>query len=254
MKKLLSMLLALAMLLGCVAFGEGVDYTGTWVLTGAEASGVQMGPSMLEMIGMDMTMILNADGTVTLTMMGLEESGTWVATENGVAITDATETLEAIYQNDMLLMEQAGALMMLTREGAAPAIAEEEGPAVLSGVDPAAFEGQWLLTTATVMGMEMSVDSLGVYMALVLSDGSALFGTTDENGELVTEEVSYTVTEVEGAGTVCTIIGQDETTGEVVEVLALNMLDDGRLLWSLDMDGMVVEYYFTKQVEETAAQ
>lgn len=250
MKKILSLLLALAMMLGCFAFAEGVDYTGTWVLTGAEASGVQMGPDMLAMLGMDMTMVLNADGSVALSMMGMEETGTWVATENGIAITDATETVEAIYQDEKLLMNQDGVTMMLTREGAAPALNAEAAPTVLAGVDPAAFEGSWLLTTASVMGMEMNVEDMGVYMGLVLSQGQALFATTDENGGIVTEQISYTVNEVEGVGTVCTLVGQDQTTGEIVEVLALNLLNDGRLVWKLNMEGMVVEYFFTAQAAE----
>ena len=43
---------------------------------------------------------------------------------------------------------------------------------------------------------------------------------------------------------------KDSATGEIVEVLDLKMLSDGRLNWSLDMDGLIVEYYFTKQVAE----
>ena len=250
MKKILSLLLALAMMLGCVAFAEGVDYVGTWVLTGAETDGVQMGPSTLAAVGMDMKVVVNADGTVTLSMMGMEEGGTWAATENGIAITDSTETVEIAYQNEMLLMNQSGVTMMLTREGAAPAIVEAEGPTALAGVDPVAFEGQWLLTTANFMGVEMSAETVGVYMALVLSQGQALFATNDENGEIVTDQMSYVVTEVEGVGTVCSIADQDETTGETMEVLALNLLDDGRLVWRMELEGMVMEYYFTKQVAE----
>ena len=250
MKKILSLLLALAMMLGCVAFAEGVDYVGTWVLTGAESDGVQMGPTTLAAVGMDMKVVVNADGTVVLSMMGMEEGGTWAATENGIAITDSAETVEIAYQNEMLLMNQSGVTMMLTREGAAPAIAEAEGPTALAGVDPVAFEGQWLLTTANFMGVEMSAETVGVYMALVLSQGQALFATNDENGEIVTDQMSYVVTEVEGVGTVCSIADQDETTGETMEVLALNLLDDGRLVWRMELEGMVMEYYFTKQVAE----
>lgn len=250
MKKILSLLLALAMMLGCVAFAEGVDYTGTWVLTGAEAEGVQMGPDMLAMLGMDMTMVVNADGTMVMSMMGYEEAGTWVATENGMAITDAVETVEAIYQDGTLLLNQDGVTMMLTREGAAPALTAAAAPTALAGVDPAAFEGQWLLTTANFMGVEMSAETVGVYMALVLSQGQALFATNDENGEIVTDQMSYVVTEVEGVGTVCTIVDQDETTGETMEVLALNLLDDGRLVWRMELEGLVMEYFFTKQVAE----
>lgn len=232
------------------ATSPAVDYVGTWVLTGAETDGVQMGPSTLAAVGMDMKVVVNADGTVVLSMMGMEEGGTWAATENGIAITDSAETVEIAYQNEMLLMNQSGVTMMLTREGAAPAIVEAEGPTALAGVDPVAFEGQWLLTTANFMGVEMSAETVGVYMALVLSQGQALFATNDENGEIVTDQMSYVVTEVEGVGTVCSIADQDETTGETMEVLALNLLDDGRLVWRMELEGMVMEYYFTKQVAE----
>ena len=142
MKKLLSLLLALAMLLGCTAFAEGVDYTGTWVLTGAESAGMQMGPETLAMFGLEMTMTFHADGTMSVTTMGMEETGTWVATATGIAMTDDTETIEIPYQNEMLLIDDQGTVLMFTREGAAPAVAEATGPVALSGVPAEAFEGQ----------------------------------------------------------------------------------------------------------------
>lgn len=250
MKKIAALLLALAMMLGCVAFAEGVDYVGTWVLTGVEEEGMQMGPEMLTMFGMSMVLGVNADGTVTMSMMGEEDAGTWAVTENGIAITDEIETVELVYQDEILVMNQESTLLMFTREGAAPAVASAAEAAVLAGVDPAAFEGQWLLTTANVFGMDMPAEEMGVYMALVLSQGSALFATQEGTGELATEELSYTVAEVEGVGTVCTVHGKDEATGEVVEVLALNLLDDGRLVWTMDLEGLLIKYFFTAQTAE----
>ncbi len=247
MKKLLSLLLALAMLLGCTAFAEGVDYTGTWVLTGAEYEGVQMGPSALAAIGLDMTMVLAADGTLTLTTMGMEEAGTWVATETGIAITDEAETLDVLYQNDMLVLEESGSLMMLTREGAAPAIAEATGPVALAGVAPEAFEGQWLMTHVSFMGMELTAEDMGIYMALVLTEGAGLLGTTDENGEAIAENITYTISEVEGVGTMIEIASAQAAEESV---LSLCMAEDGTLY--LEESGMFM--FFTKQVEETAAE
>lgn len=251
MKKLLSLLLTLAMLLGCTAFAEGVDYTGTWVLTGAEAEGVQMGPSTLAMIGLDMKLVLTADGNLTLSTMGLEETATWVATENGIAITDNEGTMEVLYQNEMLLLEDAGALLMLTREGAAPAVAEATGPVAQAGVPEEAFEGQWLMTGISMMGMELPADQLGMYMAFVLDNGAGIMGNNStEDGSIVTEAVTYTVTEVEGVGTVLAISPAEIPEGEEAEALLLYMAEDGSLF--VEEEGAYMT--FVKQVEEAPAE
>lgn len=253
MKKLLSLLLALAMLLGCTAFAEGVDYTGTWVLTGIEAMGMQMGPNALQANSMDFTMTLNADGTAVLTAMGEAENGTWVLTETGISITDATEmTMNVVYQDEVLVVEESGQKMMFTREGAAPAIADAPAATILANVDPKEFEGQWLLTKTSMMGMEFPAESLGVYMALVLSEGSGIFGSTDDNGELVSTEITYTVSEVEGVGTALDVVVTDAETGESAVLMTLNMQSDGSLVYNLDMDGLVIAYVFTAVTEEAA--
>ena len=253
MKKLLSLVLVLAMLLGCTAMAEAVDYTGVWVLTGAETAGVQAGPTMLAALGVDMTLVVSEDGTVTLTDMGVTEYGVWTVTENGISISDETETLEAIYVNDMLVMEQGGALMMLTREGAAPAVNEEtQLGGVLANVDPAAFEGQWLLTGASLMGMEFTADMMGVYIAFVLSNGQGIYGESNAAGGVDQYPIIYTVTEVEGAGTVLELLYAGEDVEEPVTLLVLTLLDDGRLVYVMDQDGITLTYYFTLQVEEAA--
>lgn len=257
MKKLLSLLLALAMLLGCTAFAEGVDYTGTWVLTGAEAEGVQMGPSMLAMIGLEQSMELSADGTLVMITVvpgeeNLEESGTWVETETGIALVDDVQTINAVYQNEMLVIyeEASGAVMMYTREGAAPAVAEAAGPVVMANVDPKAFEGQWMLSTVNMMGMTFSAEQIGAYMAFVLSEGVGLYAETDENGEMVQLDVTYTVTEVEGTGTVLELLYSGEMAEEPVAIMSLNMLEDGSLYMGMDMEGMAIAYYFTQPAAE----
>lgn len=256
MKKLFSLVLALTMLLGCVAFAEGVDYTGTWVLTGAEAEGVQMGPSMLAMIGLEQSMTINADGTLVMTTVvpgseNLEEAGTWTVTENGIALIDAEQTIEVVYQNEMLVIseEASGATLMFTREGAAPAIAEATGPVAQANVDPEAFEGQWLLTKVSLMGMDMPAEQMGMYMAFVLADGAGLVGDNDtEDGSIQTANVVYTVAETEN-GTALSVVPEDAENPEE-EALVLFLSEEGYLFVSEEGVSMV----FEKQVEEAAAE
>lgn len=255
MKKLLSLLVAVTMLLGCMAFAEAVDYTGTWVLTGAETSGIAMGPASLALMGMDSTTLkIQADGTVIMSMFGLvEEAGTWTLTEGGIIINDGATDQQVTYQDEILYMVQDDEVMMFTREGAAPAI-DDSLPAVvmLANVAPEVFEGKWALTSATVFGIEFSAEDLGLSMVLELSDGKCLFSGTDELGEQTVEELTYTVAEADGVGTILTIGQVDETTGEMVQVMALNLLEDGRLYMSMDAEGLTLEYFFTSQVEEAA--
>lgn len=248
MKKLLSVLLALAMLLGCTAFAEGVDYVGLWTMTGMEAEGVTMDPLML---GLEMTMTLDADGTCTLTALGTSETGTWAATETGIAVTDEEGVVDAFVLIDgALVAEQDGAKVIFTYGEAVAS----EGPAVLSGVPMEAFEGQWMLTSVSMFGINMSAEDIGAYMAFVLSDGAGIYAETGDDGELLQLDVTYNVIEGLGAGTVLELIYTDETITEPIVLLSMNMLEDGSLYAAEDMDGLVVEFYFAHPVEEPAAE
>lgn len=234
--------------------GDAASYVGVWVLTGMESQGVQMGVSTMEMFGLTMTMTLNEDGTCVVASSGIEESGTWQATALGVAITDPTETLEFSYVDEMLVIEEQGSTLMLTREGAAPAVAESVAAAVLTNVAPEAFEGKWQLVSANLLGMDYTAEQLGVSIAFELAAGQGTYIEGDSTGAVYELPVTYTVTEAEGVGTVMDLLYQDETMTEAVVLLSLNMVDDGRLLCVLDVEGMEVRYCFNAVVEEAAAE
>lgn len=254
MKKLLSLLLAAMMLLGCAAFAEAVDYAGVWVMTGMVVEGVEMGPDTMAMFGLTLTMTLKEDGTCVVDGMGQTDTGTWQATANGVAITDPTETLEFTYTDDMLVMDDGRSRMLLTREGAAPAIAEAAEPTALAGVPAEAFEGKWTLATAVLFGMKLTAEEAGIFIDLELLAGEGIYVETDALGNVTELPVTYTVTEAEGEPTVLTLICQDETMEEPEELMVLNMLDDGRLSYVMNMEGIEIGYYFEPVVEEVPAE
>lgn len=230
------------------------DYVGLWTLTGMVANGVEMGVETMSMFGLTLTLTLNEDGTCVVASSGIEESGTWQATALGVAITDPTETLEFTYVDEMLVIEEQGSTLMLTREGAAPAVAESVAAAVLTNVAPEAFEGKWQLVSANLLGMDYTAEQLGVSIAFELAAGQGTYIEGDSTGAVYELPVTYTVTEAEGVGTVMDLLYQDETMTEAVVLLSLNMVDDGRLLCVLDVEGMEVRYYFNAVVEEAAAE
>lgn len=250
MKKLISMFLVLAMLLGCVAFAEGVDYTGTWVVTGMEADGIQMGTDMLTLLGISMTITLNMDGKAVLTVNDVAENGTWSLTENGVAITDEDgETKMAAYRDEMLVIEEDGAAMMLTREGAAPAVAAKETATVLTGVDPAAVEGSWVLTNIVFMDIEMPAESMGLYMEFVLAGGGGTFIAREDEGETMNMPVTYSISEVEGVGSVLVLNAVNVENGLVEELLTLNVMSNDTLRFAMEEDGLTIAYTFARKAE-----
>lgn len=239
----------------CSRAGDAASFVGKWVMTGMVTNGVEMGPETMATFGLTMTLDLKADGTCVLDGMGQVENGTWKATATGVSIDDTLEVVEFAYVDDMLVTEASGATMMLTREGAAPAVVEAEaGTAVLSGVPAEAFEGKWELATAVVFGMELTADDMGTYLNLDLKAGEGIYTEADTEGVVAELPITYTVTEVAEAGTVMTLLYQDATMTEAAELLQLNMLEDGRLGCIMNVEGMEIAYYFTAVVEEIPAE
>ncbi len=234
--------------------GDKAAYVGVWVLTGMEASGVQMGVATMEMFGLNMTLTLNEDGTCVVATSGIEEAGTWTATAAGVAITDPTETVEFTYVDDMLVVEESGSVMMLTREGAAPAVVEAAAAVPVMNVPAEAFEGTWELATANVFGMDVTAADMGVTMSFSLAAGAGTYLEGDDTGALYELPIIYTVTDAEGEPTLLTLLYQDATQAEPVELLAMNLLEDGRLMYGVNMEGLEVTYYFTAVVEEVPAE
>nr|MBR4281410.1 hypothetical protein [Clostridia bacterium] len=203
MKKLISLLLALAMTLGCAAFAEGVDYTGVWVLSSLETPEMTMDMTLLNNLGMDMSMTLNADGTMFTTTLGETENGTWTVTENGIAITDDEETIRIAYANDALRIETDGAAMVLTREGAAPAVAEAASP---EGVD---LTGPWVLMAVEMFGVQIDPVTLGLTADMELyEDGTCLLTMMDESqeGTWAVTETGITTTDAEGVVDAYTLV------------------------------------------------
>lgn len=199
MKKLLSLLLALMMLLGCTAFAEAADYVGNWVLTRLETPEMTMDMALLNQLGMGMTMTLNADGTMYTDTMGVKEEGTWVVTATGIAMTDDEETLQVAYVDDMLRIEEDGAAMLLAREGAVPQ--EDAGAQADPGAADYNYVGAWVLASVEMFGMQMEPSAVGVSGDVALyEDGTCTLTMLDETqeGTWAVTETGITTTDAKG--------------------------------------------------------
>lgn len=239
MKKLFAMLLALAMLLGlCATAEEPVDYTGEWMLTGAQSGGITLD---LTVLGLDMTMFIMEDGVCALYAMGEEEAGVWEYIEGGIAVTDADAATMNLILNEegALTTEQDGVTMIFERmEYAMP----------LSGLTVADFNGDWVFVYAETAGQLVSAEEAGLAISIQLLDGAGHIEITDAEGTEAIDAVCE-VEEVADLGTVMYFMYVDETGVQTGSGLPLLMYEDGELVWLYMDDTTEIHYCFQAVVD-----
>ena len=234
MKKLFSMLLACLLALTLPVLAESTEAfspVGTWYLIGASAQGVTVSP---EQLGMEMSITLNEDGTALLTLTGEEDStGSWTSDGSTVTVDDGVDVIElSVNEDGTLSGEAGGAIMIFATEipEATPAAAPLEAVALED------FNGEWVAVKGMMMGVEVSLESLGMNMSLLIEDG-AITPTTDGVAE---ETVQGTL---EGNALLFT---DDGVT------VGLQLYEDGTMAFTLDLSGSSIDIVFEKT--EAAAE
>lgn len=241
MKKLLTLLLALGMLLGCTAFAETTDYLGVWVLTSVESFGLTLDPATF---GLDAVMTVNGDGTCVQESMGETMDCTWEETETGIVVNDAEGDLEYYtYVDGTLVLEQAG-MKLIFEMGALP----------LANQTLADFNGDWELSYAEYLGEFLDVEEIGMAVKFHLEDGKGHVELVYTDGTESYDAVCE-LEEAEDFGTLMYFLLLDPATGEPDgNGMALVLYSDGELVWfDWDEEDNDVLYCFVR-VEETAAE
>ena len=165
MKKFLSILLALAMLLGMNAWAEGaVDYTGFWMLTQLIYEEQRVDAAKTEIW---MTLELRADGVAVLTNDDGMTEGNWTITADGAMIYDGSgDTMQMTLQNEDEL---------------AVAIDSVTGMAFKRG---RSYTGSWMLSQLKYGEQTLDAAALDVWMTLELEmDGTAVLVNADGTTE-----------------------------------------------------------------------
>ncbi|MBQ7455970.1 MAG: leucine-rich repeat protein, partial [Clostridia bacterium] len=155
---------------------EIARYVGTWIAYEAEMGGVR---ASVEMMGLEFTVTLNADGT-------LEENdgtvGTWRVTDEGAYLAEdgaETEYLMTMTDDGFLTAEVMGIRAYFYKEGTEKP--ETAGPQPV-GDAGAAYVGEWVLSSLSMGGSTFSAADFGMTMSLTLNaDGT--FAMIDAEGE-----------------------------------------------------------------------
>lgn len=245
MKKLLCMLLALAMLCA-FAVAETADVTGMWYLNEVQTQAMSLNPAML---GMEMTISLSEDGTAAVTSTGSSDDaaeGTWEMSGDTVTVTVEGAPLEMKLDesgNLVAIEAETGTTLVFGREKQEP---EYYDPGTeRTDVTLADFDGTWTATVMRMGDMELAVADMGAEMLIELSGGN---GTVTEVSAGADEPRVYEVTGelTDGALT----LTQTETEDSPA-AMTLKLYDSGVLVYSEGELGVI--YFERITVTEDAA-
>ena len=226
MKKLASLLVALAML--CVmlpATAEGIP-TGEWYLISMQMGETAVDPAAF---GMNLVLTLNEDGTCTMDSGdGDPAEGTWTFDDNGLTITEADSEQTLAYEDGQLKLDMSDGCMIFSQEKAAPV----ELPQVVPAESEDAFFGNWVLANVGMGGMVLPAEAAEITMTVNIEAGKAVFSTGED-------EVTVDTTFADGALTFV-----DSTSDTEIK---LETTDDGNISFTQRYDEeTAMVFYFVK--------
>lgn len=211
------------------------DFNGEWVAF----KGVAMGAEVpLESLGLNMTFQI-ADGSVTVLSNGV--GGTVPAALEGNALVVNASPAISLYLYDdgtMAFTQESSGMSVDIFFAKSNTEMPETAPAIapLETVALEDFNGEWVAVKGMMMGAEVSLESLGMNMSLLIEDG-AITPTTDGVAE---ETVQGTL---EGNALLFT---DDGVT------VGLQLYEDGTMAFTLDLSGSSIDIVFEKT--EAAAE
>lgn len=227
MKKRLVVALACLLALSCAlpAAAEEASIVGDWTLTRIESGAVVVDAAEA---GADLAVTFAEDGSVSMEMSGVIQSGTW-SFENGVVslLADATGmVLEfALAEDGTLHYEEDGAVIVMERGAAGQA----EGAAVLEDVALADFNGDWTAAYAVAQGIEVPLDTFGLAMDASIDNGN------------------ITLTAYGSSDTMQAELAENALVAEQSGVqMPFYLREDGTLSLAMEQSGMTIEIIFER--------
>ncbi|NLD83650.1 MAG: copper resistance protein NlpE [Clostridiales bacterium] len=241
MKKMMALTLALLMLLS-LAPALAEDVTGEWYLTQAVVGETAIDAAAL---GMEMTLVLNADGSMTLISAypgeeANEETAAWALDGDSLVITADGETQPfGTFVEGRLEAEDGGAKMIFTREK--PEAVPAAQPVAAESAE--AFLGVWHAARVDMDGTVVPLDmvasmGLDISVALTVEEGKATAQISLLGAELPLAE--YTAAFADGVLTLTAPEGAETT---------LTLYDDGSLSYILSLEEMMDLTLFLDQAE-----
>ena len=247
MRKLIALILALMLacaLLPATAEVAADSVLGEWFVTEMTQGDMTIDPATM---GMEISLMLNEDGTMVMTMAGEGVEGTWEMADGKLLLTagegEEASTVEiTIGEDGTLKGEDGGATLVFSRE-------KNEGvtiPQPVAAESEDAFIGTWNLK---MISMDGAVLPLDMFASMGMDIGGTLTIEPGKAGILV--NVMIEMPEI--TGTTAFKDGQLEVSVEELETpYVIQATDTGALYFefSAPESTEVIPMYFEKAVEE----
>ena len=160
------------------------EYVGTWKATSATA---QDAPITLT-DGLDMSMVLKADGSASLSLNFNQASGTWKTTDTGISASHYNRTFIFNKTDDgklELVDLSTGAIIYFEKQ---PDSTQEQQSALTQNKQ-SKYIGTWKATSATAQGASIDTATYGIDMSIELkADGSASVSLGSKQGSCTWQE------------------------------------------------------------------
>lgn len=239
MKKSLGILFLALLLFLPAGIAESDGCAGVWTLNALELGGLYLDASV---VGMEMTLALNTDGSAVLQSPGAAVStGTWTTVGSQLVIYADGEALPATLEGDALYVhaDENGTRMVFGRQRINSAFqpANARTDVLLSD-----FNGIWCADSMGILGIRYAVENS---MRLEIDEGNVRLSLSGNGGEDVEYEVQATLVE-----NTLTVPAPQDVDG--AQELHLQILEDGTLAHSEENSGMILEIYFIR-LDQTGA-
>ena len=192
-----------------VIWADYDDFVGTWTASVMESEGERVD---LAMLGLEMTLRLDADGTATLASFGEEDASVWTYADGAADIDGVAVVLTA---DGSLCMEDEGDRILFVRgeAGGAGAPALPDAPQTVSD-ELSGYVGFWHAVYLSTGGLTGDPRTLSLHITLTLdADGTGVFTFGDDTPQVwYQDEESGTVfvgETADGVGMALTLIDGD---------------------------------------------
>ena len=238
MKKATVRTLVLTLVLALLCMGAQAADTsavvGTWYLNAMEFNGASIHPSIA---GMEMTLVLNEDGSTAMQMTGADaEAGTW--TLEGETVTIENEFSPAIFilEGDTLVMDQGEDGKMIYGKEKVEAVPFEAAP-IQSATDVAEFDGVWNGTSVDFAGMVLPIAMGEMELTFTVTGGMVQLNLVQPDTEISGEARGELV---DGA-----LVVSVDASG-ITRELRANLLEDGTMVIVLEPEAAATTIYCEK--------
>ncbi|MBQ4085591.1 MAG: hypothetical protein IJC54_03340 [Clostridia bacterium] len=204
---------------------------GTWSLAFAKQGDQTMPLSALKQ---DMTIILREGGSAVVRVFGQTLSATWSGDEGSCTIDADGKPIAFTFADGLLFAEDRGAALYFRRT-----------PDVQANVPADAFTGRWDLIDAYDLDTPYTEEALKEALTFVLDASGEVSRKSNSEKGYAANRLTWSIQEVEGLGTVCTIREHYGDSGQYDDY-EVYLLENGLLkLWNKE-----ARYQLYKKVSE----